>query len=40
MQVTCTKFEAACRQLNEAISLFFADHDPLAVRTLAAASHA
>jgi hypothetical protein len=23
MQVTCTKFEAACRQLNEAISLFF-----------------
>ncbi|MCU0070012.1 hypothetical protein N8H71_00330 [Pseudomonas koreensis] len=39
MQVTCTKFEAACRQLNEAISLFFADHDPLAVRTLAAAAH-
>ncbi|MBC3383419.1 hypothetical protein [Pseudomonas sp. SWRI179] len=39
MQVTCTKFEAASRQLNEAISLFFADHDPLAVRTLVAASH-
>lgn len=39
MKVTCTKFEAASRQLDEAIALFFADHDPLAVRTLAAAAH-
>lgn len=39
MQVTCTKFEAASRQLDEAIVLLFADHDPLAIRTLAAAAH-
>lgn len=39
MKVTCTKFEAASRQLDEAIALLFADHDPLAVRTLAAAAH-
>lgn len=39
MQVKCTKFEAAFRQLDEAIVLLFADHDPLAIRTLAAASH-
>ncbi|VVO95173.1 hypothetical protein PS903_02489 [Pseudomonas fluorescens] len=39
MKVICTKFEAASRQLDEAIALLFADHDPLAVRTLAAAAH-
>jgi hypothetical protein len=39
MQVTCTKFDAASRQLDEAIVLLFADHDPLAIRTLAAAAH-
>ena len=38
MQVTCSKFEAAPRQLDEAIGLLLADHDPLAVRTLAAAA--
>lgn len=38
MQVTCSKFEAASRQLDEAIGLLLADHDPLAVRTLAAAA--
>src|SRR5690242_20601667 len=39
MNVTCTKAQAATRQLDEAITLLFADHDPLAVRTLAAAAH-
>jgi hypothetical protein len=39
MKVTCTKAEAAIRQLDEAIILIFADHDPLAIRTLAAAAH-
>jgi len=39
MQVTSTKFDAASRQLDEAIALLFADHDPLAIRTLAAAAH-
>ena len=39
MKVTCTKAQAATRQLDEAIVLLFADHDPLAIRTLAAASH-
>lgn len=38
MLVTCSKFEAASRQLDEAIGLLFANHDPLAVRTLAAAA--
>lgn len=38
MLVTCSKFEAGSRQLDEAIGLLFADHDPLAVRTLAAAA--
>jgi len=38
MQVTCSKFEAASRQLDEAIGLLLADHDPLAVRTLTAAA--
>lgn len=39
MKVICTKFEAASRKLDEAITLFFSDRDPLAVRTLAAAAH-
>ncbi len=39
MIVNCTKPEAATRQLDEAITLLFADHDPLAVRTLASAAH-
>jgi hypothetical protein len=38
MLVTCSKFEAASRQLDEAIGLLLSDHDPLAVRTLAAAA--
>jgi hypothetical protein len=38
MQVTCSKSEAASRQLDEAIGLLLVDHDPLAVRTLAAAA--
>lgn len=38
MDVTCSKFEAASRQLDESIGLLLADHDPLAVRTLAAAA--
>jgi hypothetical protein len=39
MKVTCTKFQAASRQLDEAIALLFSDRDPLAVRILAAAAH-
>jgi hypothetical protein len=39
MIVSCTKAEAATRQLDEAIVLLLADHDPLAIRTLAAAAH-
>jgi hypothetical protein len=39
MLVMCTKSQAAVRQLDVAISLLFADHDPLAIRTLAAAAH-
>jgi len=39
MQVTCTKPQAATRQLDVAITLLFADYDPLAIRTLAAAAH-
>lgn len=39
MIVTCSKVQAAIRQLDEAIILLFADHDPLAIRTLAAAAH-
>jgi len=39
MKTTCTKAQAATRQLDEAIVLLFADHDPLAIRTLAAAAH-
>lgn len=39
MIVTGTKAEAATRQLDAAITLLFADHDPLAIRTLASAAH-
>lgn len=39
MQVTCTKFDAASRQLDGAIKLLFADYDPLVIRTLTAAAH-
>ncbi len=39
MKVTCSKPDAAGRQLDVAIALLFNDSDPLAVRTLAAASH-
>jgi len=37
--VTCTKPQAAARQLDVAISLLFADYDPLAIRTIAAAAY-
>jgi hypothetical protein len=39
MKVTCTKREAAVRQIDVAIALLLTDGDPLAVRTLAAAAH-
>lgn len=39
MKVACTKAQAAVRQLDVAITLLFADYDPLAIRTLAAAAH-
>lgn len=39
MIVTCTKPQAGTRQLDVAITLLFADYDPLAIRTLAAAAH-
>ncbi|KAE8754962.1 hypothetical protein FSO04_36875 [Paraburkholderia madseniana] len=38
-KITVDKVEAATRQLDEAIELLFSDHDPLAIRTLAAAAH-
>ncbi|MDH4081301.1 MAG: hypothetical protein OEU68_15960 [Nitrospira sp.] len=39
MKVTCTKPDAATRQLDVAIGLLFTDGDPLAVRTLAGAAY-
>ena len=39
MNVKCTKPQAATRQLDVAITLLFADYDPLAIRTVAAAAH-
>ena len=39
MKVTCTKSEAAVRQLDVAIGLLLTDGDPLAVRTLAGAAY-
>lgn len=39
MKSRCSKPQAATRQLDVAIALLFADYDPLAIRTLAAAAH-
>lgn len=39
MKATCTKPQAAIRQLDVAIALLFSDYDPLAIRTLAGAAH-
>lgn len=39
MKVTCTKREAAVRQIDVAVGLLFTDGDPLAVRTLGGAAH-
>lgn len=39
MKVTCTKHDAAVRQLDVAIGLLFTDGDPLSVRTLAGAAY-
>ena len=39
MKVTCTKCEAAVRQLDVAIGLLLTDGDPLAVRTLSGAAY-
>lgn len=34
-----TKLEAACRQIDTAIEMFFFDRDPVAIHTMVAASH-
>lgn len=39
MIVTCSKRDAAVRQLDVAIGLLFTDDDPLAIRTLAGAAY-
>jgi hypothetical protein len=39
MKVSCSKREAAVRQLDVAIGLLFTDSDPLAIRTLAGAAY-
>jgi hypothetical protein len=39
MKVTCSKLDAAIRQLDVAIGLLFTDSDPLAIRTLAGAAY-
>lgn len=39
MKVTCTKWEAAVRQIDVGIGLLLTDGDPLAIRTLAGAAH-
>jgi hypothetical protein len=39
LKVTCTKPDAAVRQLDVSISLLFSGGDPLAVRTLAGAAY-
>ncbi|MBN1505843.1 MAG: hypothetical protein JW955_03300 [Sedimentisphaerales bacterium] len=36
---TITKLDAACRQLNTAISLWFADNDPVSIHTLTCSAH-
>jgi hypothetical protein len=39
MRVTCSKRDAAVRQLDVAIGLLFTNSDPLAIRTLAGAAY-
>ena len=39
MRVTCTKPDAAVRQLDVAIGILFTDGDPLAIRTLSGAAY-
>ena len=39
MKIRVTKLDAALRQLNTAITLWFRDGDEVAIHTLAAASH-
>ena len=39
MKVTCSKRDAAARQLDVAIGLLFTDTDPLAIRTLVGAAY-
>lgn len=39
MKITCTKHDAAVRQIDVAIGLLLTDGDPLAVRTLAGAAY-
>ena len=39
MKITCTKHDAAIRQLDIAIGLLLTDGDPLAVRTLGGAAY-
>ena len=36
-ELLITKLEAACRQLNTAVRLYFFEADPISVHTLAAA---
>jgi hypothetical protein len=38
-KITISKFDAARRQLNTAITLWFADGDPVAIHTLAYAAY-
>ena len=37
--IQVSKLDAACRQLESAIELFFADRDPVSIHTLAAAAY-
>ncbi|HBR22227.1 MAG TPA: hypothetical protein DD713_06630 [Nitrospiraceae bacterium] len=39
MKETITKIAAACRQLDQAIDLYFQEGDPIAIHTLACAAH-
>lgn len=39
MKITCTKHDAAVRQIDVAIGLLLTDGDPLAVRTLGGAAY-
>ena len=38
-KISISKLDAACRQLDCAIELWFADGDPVSIHTLACASH-